>query len=64
MFKTFIGYCPTQDKEYSIVVEYLDTSDLNQRSYCKGRASCNFNRHGDKCDASKCPILKSAPQNL
>lgn len=64
MFKSFSGYCPAQGKNYSITVEYIDTSDLTQTSYCKGRATCDYNKYGDKCDSSGCPIIKSAPQYL
>lgn len=64
MLKSITGYCPAQDKDYTISVDYIDTSDLSQKSYAKGIAHCDYNIYGDKCDSSKCPIIKSAPQNL
>lgn len=61
MLKTFTGVCPVQNKEYSIQIDYIDTSDLESTSYAKGLASCDYNKFGDKCNASKCPIINSAP---
>lgn len=55
MLKSITGYCPAQDKDYTISVDYIDTSDLSQKSYAKGIAHCDYNIYGDKCDSSKCP---------
>ncbi|GAA0254244.1 hypothetical protein GCM10008922_13010 [Faecalicatena contorta] len=64
MQKRFTGYCPAQGNDYTISIEYIDTSDFSQKSYEKGIAHCDYNMYGDKCDSSKCPIIKSAPQSL
>lgn len=64
MYKKISGYCPIQGKIYSIFVEYIDASDLSEAIYCKGRAKCDYNKSGDKCDPSKCPIIELAPENL
>lgn len=64
MQKQFTGYCPTQNKDYTIYVTYIDTSDTEQSSYTKGIATCNYTKFGGVCDSSKCPLIKSAPENL
>lgn len=63
MRKIFTGYCPTQKKEYSISLEYVDTSDLDGKSYTKGIATCDYASYGGQCDGN-CPIIDSAPENL
>lgn len=64
MKKTFHGTCPTQGKDYSISINYLDASTNDGEEYIKGTAYCEYNKYGDKCNKSQCPILKSAPQRF
>ena len=66
MYKTFSGYCPAQNKDYNISIEYIETTSLNdtRRRYEKGMATCKHNMFGDKCDANKCPIIAQAPETL
>ena len=67
MRKTFSGFCPAQNKDYSITVEYIDVTSLNdtqRRRYEKGMAECRYNMFGDKCDSNKCPIIAQAPETL
>lgn len=61
---TFPGVCPVQNKPYSIEIDYIGSSSFGDESYIKGLATCEYNKYGDKCDSSKCPIINSAPQNL
>lgn len=63
MQKTFSGYCPTQDKEFSVTVEYIDSSTLQKKSYTKGLATCKYASYGGECNC-ECPIIDSAPNNL
>lgn len=60
MHKTATGFCPTQNKEYSINVTYLDTSDSSGKSCIKGRFCCEYNKFNDKCNGNTCPIYASA----
>lgn len=64
IYRKFSGYCPVQNKEFSISIEYIDTSNLYEKSYSKGIATCDFASYGGDCDSSKCPIIKSAPKSL
>lgn len=64
MSKVVSGYCPTQDKEYSISVSYLNASTLEEKSYIKGTFRCEHNLYGDKCNGNECPIYDSAPQSI
>ena len=64
MSEKFIGYCPVQDKVYSISVEYINTSDMTQTIYCKGEPTCEYNESNDTCDPLSCPIWESAPNEL
>lgn len=63
MRKMFSGYCPTQDKNVSVVIEYIDASTLQKKSYIKGLATCTYASYGGECNCD-CPIIDSAPQNL
>ena len=64
MDKVITGMCPTQGKEYSITVHYRDVSDMTSECYVKTTSCCEYNKFGNKCDSSKCPLIKSAPNNL
>lgn len=63
MHKSFSGYCPTQDKEFSVTIEYLDASTSQKKSYIKGLVTCKYASYGGECNCD-CPITDSAPQNL
>lgn len=62
--KTFSGFCPTQNKQYTISVDYMDFSTLDGRVHKKHLATCDFVKRGEKCEISKCPIIKSAPDRI
>lgn len=64
MSEKFTGYCPVQGKDYSISVEYIHTSDMTQTIYCKGNATCEYNKAKRTCDPLSCPIWESAPNEL
>lgn len=66
MQKRFTGYCPAQGKDYTISIEYIDTSDFSQKSYEKGIAHCDYNMYGDKCDIqmSYYQICTTEPLNI
>lgn len=63
MHKSKYGYCPIQNKDYRISIDYLDASTLTQSRFIKGRYSCDFNRFGNKCSGT-CPIYEEAPDTL
>ena len=48
------GFCPKQNKEYSVLVRY----DGNVRILCECKYS-GFN----ECDQSPCPLLAKFPEN-
>lgn len=56
------GFCPTQQKDYTIDVSYLDASSLEETQYVKGIFHCEHNLFGDKCNGNECPIYKNAPR--
>ncbi len=64
MQKIVRGQCPTQNKDYSISVSYIDASDMDEICYEKGTFKCNYNAFGDKCSVAHCPIYASAPCEL
>ena len=65
MIKTFSGYCPTQNKQYSVSVNYIDVSDFEEpKQYVKGLASCKFLQSGNQCFVDKCPLIDLAPEHL
>ena len=78
MIKTFSGYCPTQNKQYSVSVNYIDVSDFEEpKQYVKGLASCKylcspaFNECFlykipicNQCFVDKCPLIDLAPEHL
>lgn len=55
------GFCPTQQKNYTIDVSYLDASTYEEKQYVKGIFRCEYDLFGDKCNGNECPIYKSAP---
>lgn len=61
--KTFTGFCPAQNKDFSVTIDYINSSTLEKQSYTKGLATCSYASYGGKCDC-KCPIIDSAPQEI
>lgn len=57
------GFCPTQQKEYSISIEYLPSSNLSSRKYVRGLADCEY-RKKNGCAQTSCPIYASAPETM
>lgn len=56
------GFCPAQQRDYTIDVSYLDASTLESRQFVKGTFRCEHNLFGDKCNGNDCPIYESAPE--
>ena len=56
---TFEGYCPVQEKQYSITIPYLDDGFGGG---IKGVANCDYAKHHN-CSV-KCPIIEEAPSNI
>lgn len=59
--KRVSGYCPEQEKEYTVEITYVDTSTLETTEWVKGVADCRYNRLGTCQHAKSCPIVTSAP---
>ena len=64
MLKHFKGYCPIQEKNQIVTIDYVDISTFEGSQYLKGNTQCEYNMVGDKCDISKCPIVQAAPINI
>lgn len=65
MKKSISGFCPTQNKEYSITIDYVDASSYCETCYEKGTFKCDYNIYGDKCSiSSSCPLYSSAPREI
>lgn len=58
---TVNGYCPTQDKDFSISVDYISTRNLHQTKFTKGLMTCEFASFGGECDI-ECPLYESTPE--
>lgn len=54
---TVKGFCPTQNCNYQISINYIDADD---DGYLKGTYKCEHNIFGDKCSLKECPLYKSA----
>lgn len=63
MWKEKTDVCPTQNKPYTISIEYLDVSSSSGAHYIKGNYECQYNEFGDMCDLD-CPLYESAPKEL
>lgn len=63
--RTFIGYCPTLDKDYQITIDYSDarTSD-NPYKYIQGQVKCMHHRLNVCPVVSSCPIKAKAPNEI
>ena len=57
------GFCPTQQRDYQVQIDYIDTSSLSGRSYTKGIGDCGYIRSGGICDVN-CPIIAAAPNKI
>lgn len=64
MIKKFYGVCPTQNKQYCVLVNYVDCSTFEGKQYTKGRTTCDYVRYGGTCKYSRCPISADAPEKL
>ncbi len=65
MYRSFSGYCPTQDKKTTIDINYKDASDTQSRIFIRGLISCDYVKRGGDCSLPKgCPIRASAPEEL
>ncbi|MBV4447434.1 MAG: hypothetical protein LKF87_03765 [Clostridium tyrobutyricum] len=56
------GYCPEQDCEHTINVNYHLVSVLGASGYKKGAYKCSYMVR-NTCTQKICPILKNAPKN-
>lgn len=64
MLKRFYGVCPTQEKQYSVLVNYIDSSTFEGKQYTKGRTTCDYIKYGGECKFFQCPIANTAPEKL
>lgn len=63
MYKTISGYCPTLDKEYSILIEYKKVFGRIPNVFIKNEFRCEHNIYGDACPLSDCPLYDAAPDD-
>ena len=65
--KTIKGYCPTQGQEFSIDVNYIESTSAisNARTYNKGLSVCDYLNDGNDCPVKdSCPLIESAPNSI
>jgi hypothetical protein len=63
--RSFSGFCPTLNKDYSIEVEYVDARSVdNPNKYIQGLAYCEHHSLFKCPIASKCPIRAKAPNEI
>lgn len=62
MIEEVTGYCPEQDYEYTINVNYHPVSTLGISGYKKGNFSCGYTIR-NTCNQITCPIFKNAPKD-
>lgn len=56
------GFCPTQNKNFAVSIEYLDTGIDN--TYIKGMFACEYT-YRNECPLSNiCPIYNEAPNEI
>lgn len=62
-YKTYTGYCPTQDKDESVTVQFSHVSGIK---YIQTGADCPFaSLVQNKCDIMHdCPVRKLAPPGI
>lgn len=58
------GFCPTQQKDYSIDVFYKEVSNTKEKRFVKNGSQCEYDLFGDKCHIDDCPIYESAPEYI
>lgn len=60
------GFCPTQNKEYTVYVSYRDARNLsNDPVYVKCMSRCEFAKSDCDCPIKReCPILLQAPERI
>lgn len=54
------GYCPVQNKNQTIQVEFIDATTNSGIGYAKGRPLCSYSGNNEKCECCKCPIYQDA----
>ena len=67
MVKTFYGFCPTQNKDFSVDVEYTAVeSPEHPTYYIRTLSTCDFASFvGNDCPIMKnCPIRAQAPKQV
>lgn len=66
MTKAFVfkGYCPEQNNEVSLSIDYLDASTLNEKKFIRGLAKCEYASLHNCSQMNNCPIINSAPEKL
>lgn len=63
--KKFAGFCPTQQKEYSVLVEYYGDGILEEKeTFSRSRFDCSYQKSYGCPQANKCPIMAKAPYNM
>lgn len=51
------GFCPTQNKNYTVSVTFIDASTLGKQEYKKGLFTCDYTKYGNSCGiARECPV--------
>lgn len=58
-YRTITGYCQTQKRNYSVVLTCIDTGE---GSYVKGTVSCDYVKHGGKCES--CSLRNDYPDEF
>ena len=65
IIRTFHGFCPTLEKDYSVDVEYVDASTMgNENYYIQGLIDCHHNSLNACPVFSDCPIIAKAPKEI
>lgn len=64
MDRIITGICPVQGKKYSLIVHYLDVSNITSPLFVKELSKCEYNKFGDKCNSSECPLIQTAPDEI
>lgn len=65
MNKDFVGFCPTQQKDYSVSVTYCGDNALETKEiFSKERFDCCYQKFYGCKRANKCPIMEKAPHNI
>lgn len=60
--KRISGYCPEQDCEYTVNINYHPILTLAINGYKKGNFSCGYTIR-NTCNQNTCPIFKNAPKD-